>query len=151
MDKEFFVSELSAHSSMLYRIAYTILRDDDACKDALQDTALKAWEKRDTLRNPQYFRTWATRILINTCYEQQRKRRRVVLVEDVPEPSISPPDPFLDLLIASLPEKQRLVLVLYHSEGMSYAEIASALRLPITTVRSRLHAAREQLRKELAE
>lgn len=42
MDKGFFVGELEAHSGMLYRVAYTILRNDETCKDALQDTALKA-------------------------------------------------------------------------------------------------------------
>ena len=56
MDKDFFVTEMDAHSAMLYRVAYTILRNDDACRDALQETALKAWEKRFTLREPQYFR-----------------------------------------------------------------------------------------------
>lgn len=65
MDKGFFVGELEAHSGMLYRVAYTILRNDETCKDALQDTALKAWEKRHSLREERYFRTWATRILIN--------------------------------------------------------------------------------------
>ena len=42
MDKDFFVQELEARSGMLYRVAYTILHDDDACRDALQDAALKA-------------------------------------------------------------------------------------------------------------
>lgn len=44
MDKTFFVEEIEAHSGMLYRVAYSILRNDDACRDALQDTALKAQE-----------------------------------------------------------------------------------------------------------
>ena len=66
MDKDFFVEEIEAHSGMLYRVAYTILRDDDACRDALQDAALKAWEKRSTLREERFFLTWITRILINT-------------------------------------------------------------------------------------
>ena len=46
MDKDFFVEELQTHHAMLYRVAYTILQNDDACCDALQDAALKAWEKR---------------------------------------------------------------------------------------------------------
>ena len=66
MDKDFFVQELEAHSGMLYRVARTILHDDDACRDALQDAALKAWEKRRSLREERFFRTWITRILINT-------------------------------------------------------------------------------------
>ena len=149
MDKDFFVKEIEAHSGMLYRVAYTILRNDDACKDALQDTALKAWEKRGTLKELRYFRTWITRILINTCYDTQRKRRRMVSIEDVPEPQVAAPDISLAMALQSLPEKLRLPLVLYYSEGLTYAEIAQTLRLPMATVRGRIHCAKGQLRKEL--
>ena len=149
MDKDFFVKEIEAHSGMLYRVAYTILRNDDACKDALQDTALKAWEKRRTLKELRYFRTWITRILINTCYDTQRKRRRMVSIEDVPEPQVAAPDISLAMALQSLPEKLRLPLVLYYSEGLTYAEIAQTLRLPMATVRGRIHRAKGQLRKEL--
>ena len=149
MDKDFFVQELEARSGMLYRVAYTILRSDDACKDALQDTALKAWEKRGTLKELRYFRTWITRILINTCYDTQRKRRRMVSIEDVPEPQVAAPDISLAMALQSLPEKLRLPLVLYYSEGLTYAEIAQTLRLPMATVRGRIHRAKGQLRKEL--
>lgn len=149
MDKDFFVREIEAHSGMLYRVAYTILRNDDACKDALQDTALKAWEKRHSLREPRFFRTWITRICINTCYDTQRKRRRFLSIEEIQEPQVSAPDISLALALQSLPEKLRLPLVLYYSEGLSYAEIAETLRLPITTVRGRIHRAKGELRKEL--
>ena len=149
MDKDFFVKEIEAHSGMLYRVAYTILRNDDACKDALQDTALKAWEKRGMLKELRYFRTWITRILINTCYDTQRKRRRMVSIEDVPEPQVAAPDISLAMALQSLPEKLRLPLVLYYSEGLTYAEIAQTLRLPMATVRGRIHRAKGQLRKEL--
>ena len=149
MDKAFFIQEIEAHSGMLYRVAYTILRNDDACKDALQDTALKAWEKRATLRETRYFRSWITRILINTCYDTQKKHRRIVSLDSIPEPYTAPPDPTLALALQSLPERLRLPLVLCYSEGMSYEEIAQALRLPLTTVRGRIHRAKAELRKEL--
>lgn len=149
MDREFFIREIEAHSGMMYRVAYTILRNDDACRDALQDAALKAWEKRNTLRGEAFFRTWVTRILINTCYDTQRKRRRLVSLDDIPEPSIAPPDPSLALALQSLPPKLRLPLVLCYSEGMSYEEIAQTLHLPVSTVRGRIHRAKGELRKEL--
>lgn len=149
VDKDFFVQEIEACSGMLYRVAYTILRNDDACKDAMQDTALKAWEKRYTLRETRYFRTWVTRILIHTCYDTKRKRNRIVSLEEVPEPSASPPDVLLAMALEALPEKLRLPLVLCCSEGMTYAEAAEALHVPVATVRGRIHRARAQLRKEL--
>lgn len=149
MDKEFFVRELEAQSAMLYRVAYTLLRDDHACEDALQDTALKAWEKRNALREPRYFRTWVTRICINACRDIQRRGRRVVCLEEFPEMASAPPDPTLDLVLAALPEALRLPLVLCCCEGMTYAEIATTLHLPVPTVRGRIHRAKMELRKEL--
>lgn len=151
MDKAFFIREIEACSGMLYRVAYTILRNDDACRDALQDAALKAWEKRHTLREERYFRTWLTRILIRTCYDAQRKRGRFVSLEAIAEPASPPPDPSLELALASLPEKLRLPLVLCCCEGMTYAEAAQALHISLSAVRSRIHRAKGELRKELDE
>lgn len=149
MDKDFFVREMEAHSGLMYRVAYTILRNDDACRDAMQDAALKAWEKRHTLREQRYFRTWVTRILINTCYDTQKKRRRIVSLEEIAEPSTPPPNLELSLALQALPEKLRLPLVLCYSEGMSYQEAADALHLPVATLRGRIHRAKGELRKEL--
>lgn len=149
MDKDFFVREIAKCSGTLYRVARAILQDDDACADAMQETALKAWEKRHTLREERYFRTWVTRICINTCRSMRSARRRIVSIEDVPEPSAAPYDPALDMALAALPENLRLPLMLCYSEGMTYAEIATMLRLPLATVRGRIHRAKKELRKEL--
>ena len=80
MNKETFVKEIESATGMLYRVAFTILRNDDACKDAIHDATLKAWEKRSTLREDRYFRTWITRILINTCYNTLKIHPSILLV-----------------------------------------------------------------------
>ena len=149
MNKDFFVREVDAATGMLYRVAYTILRNDDACKDAVQDTVLKAWEKRYTLRDESRFKAWMIRILSNTCYNILRKRKRMVYLDEIPEPSISPPDPSLDMALSSLPEKYRLPIMLFYVEGMQYSEIAEAMHLPLTTIRGRIYVAKDMLRKEL--
>lgn len=149
MNKETFIQEVDAATGKLYRVAYTILRNDDACKDAVQDTVLKAWEKRAALREPQYFGTWITRILINTCYSMQRKRLKFVSISAVPEPRVDPPDLSLSLALQALPEKLRLPFVLCYCEKMSYAEIGSILHLPVATVRGRIYRAKQVLKKEL--
>ena len=151
MDKDFFVREIEANCEKLYRVAWTLLRNNDDCRDALQETALKAWEKRHTLRQPQFFSTWLTRILINECRNIQRRQRRTLPLEQAPEAASPPPDPTLSLALQSLPEKLRLPLALQYSEGMSYAEIARALRTTEASVRGRIHRAKEQLRRELEE
>lgn len=152
MDKSYFTAEIEACSDMMYRVAWSILRNNADCEDALQDAALRAWEKRGRLRDERFFRTWITRILINACYDTQRKRRRTVPLDEIPEQAAaSAPDPALALALEALPEKLRLPLVLCYSEGMSYEEAADALRIPVTTLRGRIHRGKEQLRKELSE
>ena len=150
MERKFFIAEIETCSDMMYRVAWSILRNDADVQDALQDAVLKAWEKRDKLRDEKFFRTWITRILINACYDTQRKRRRIVSMDEIPESTVSnAPDPDLALALQALPEKLRLPLVLCYSEGMSYEEAADVLRIPITTLRGRLRRGKEELRKEL--
>ena len=65
LERKFFIAEIETCSDMMYRVAWSILRNDADVQDALQDAALKAWEKRDKLRDEKFFRTWITRILMN--------------------------------------------------------------------------------------
>ena len=149
MDRERFIAEIEACSGMLYRVAWSILRNNADCEDALQDAALKAWEKRNRLREERYFRSWITRILINACYDTQRKRRRTVPLDEMAEQAAAASDPALAMALEAIPEKLRLPLVLCYSEGMTYEEAASALRIPVSTLRGRIHRGKNELRKEL--
>ena len=149
MDKEFFVREIDRNSGKLFRVAYSLLQNREDCRDAMQECALKAWEKRSTLRQEQYFATWITRILINECRNIQRRRKRTVPMDQVPEPGLEPPDRALSLALQALPERFRLPLVLQCSEGMSYQEIAQTLGVTEAAVRGRIHRAKKMLRKEL--
>ena len=75
MTKDQFVQEIEAHTGVMYRVAFTILRNDEDCKDAMSDATLKAWEKRNSLRDITRFRAWMIRIVTNTSYNQLRKRK----------------------------------------------------------------------------
>ena len=150
MDRGFFIAEIETCSDMMYRVAWSILRNEADVQDALQDAVLKAWEKRDKLREEKYFRTWMTRILINVCYDTQRMHRKTVPLDRIPAQDLSSaPDPDLAMALESLPEKLRLPLVLCYSEGMTYEEAADVLRIPMTTLRGRIRRGKKELRKEL--
>lgn len=151
MTKEQFVREIEQNTGVMYRVAFTLLRNDEDCKDAMSEATLKAWEKQYNLRDNERFKAWIIRILTNTCYNMVRKRKRIVSLEDIIEPAVPPPEPFLDMALQTLPEKLRLPLMLYYSEGMQYCEIADALHLSLSTVRGRIHMAKARLRKELEE
>ena len=149
VDREFFITAIETCSDMMYRVAWSILRNEADVQDALQDAVLKAWEKRDKLREEKYFRTWMTRILINVCYDTQRMHRKIVPLDKIPVQGSSAPDPDLAIALEALPEKLRLPLVLCYSEGMTYEEAADVLRIPMTTLRGRIRRGKKELRKEL--
>ncbi len=149
LEKEAFVQRIDDLADTMWCIAYSILRNREDCKDALQETALKAWSKRDSLRDQACFRPWVLRILINECHNVLRQYKRTVPMEDVPTGSVDPPDPTLRLTLLSLPEKIRVPLVMRHLEGMSEREIAQIYHLPESTIRGRIHRAKKMLRREL--
>ena len=151
MDKESFVRQLDGRAESLYRVAWAILGSNADVADALQETALRAWQHRSSLRSQEHFGTWVTRICINVCRGMLRRRRLVLPLEAAPEASLPPPDVALSLALQALPEPLRLPLMLQYAEGMSYQEIARVLRLPESTVRGRIARAKNQLRKELGE
>ena len=149
MNRDDFAASVIEYTDRMYRIARTILRNDEDCRDAMQEAALRAWEKRHSLREERYFATWLTRILINECRNIQRKRKRLVSIEEIAEPAVQAQDPALAIALQHLPEKLRLPLMLHASEGLSYDEISTVLHLPKSTITGRIHRAKQQLRKEL--
>lgn len=149
MNRDDFAARVVAQTDRMYRIAWTLLRSDEDCRDAMQEAALRAWEKRHTLREKKYFATWLTRILINEARSIQRKRRRFVPLEEAVTTCAPPKDLTLSLVLQKLPENLRLPLVMHALEGMSYEEIGKVLRLPHSTIAGRIHRAKQQLRKEL--
>ena len=151
LEQEFFEKEAAACTEMLYRVAYTILRNDADCQDAVQDALLKAWAGRNRLRNEQYFRTWLVRILINASHDMLRKRKQTASPNLLPEPLEAFPDLSLSEALGRLPEKLRVPLMLCYSENMTHQEISRVLHLPVTTVQSRLRQGKRLLRKELKE
>ena len=151
MDKEEFTRAVLEYESTLYRVAKSMLGSEADCADAAQNALLRAWEKQHTLRDTAYFKTWLTRILINECRAMLRQRARFVpLEEEAAEGEIAPErDSGLYEAVMGLDVKYRVPFVLYYIEGFRTREIASMLKLPEGTVKTRLRRAREILRKEL--
>lgn len=153
-DAEAFVRLMEERKQSLYKIARSFFRSPMDAEDAVAQTVLDCWEKLDTLKNPAYFKTWLTRILINNCNSIIRERERVVLPGELPEPAPREDEHggmFFDELMALLPESYRPVMQLYYGEGFRAREIAQLLGLPVGTVTVRLKRGRERLEKYLRE
>ncbi len=134
----------------MYRVAWSILRSEMDCGDAMQECVLKAWTSRHKLRDEALFPTWIIRILINECRNIQRKQKKYHFAAEVAHGAECPfPDTDLQSAIDGLPEKLRLPFVFHHVTGYSVREVAGLLRLPASTIRDRLYRARKALRIEL--
>ena len=151
MDREEFTRAVLEYENTLYRVAKSMLGSEADCADAAQNALLRAWERLHTLRDPAYFKTWLTRILINECRAILRQRARYSPLEAEIAEDEAAPEHSSELYeaVMGLEQKYRLPVVLYYIEGFRTAEIAAMLRLPEGTVKTRLRRAREILRKEL--
>lgn len=149
MTKDNYIRQVTENKQKMYRIAFTILKNDADVQDALQEAALKAWEKLHTLRDESFFSTWLTRILINESYQILRRKKRVIVMEQLPEAPAPSQGLTLKLLMETLPDKLRLPFVMKHAEGMKTEDIAYTLGTTPSAVSSRIHRAKTLLRKEL--
>lgn len=145
-DPDAFTELILSYTQNLYRTAKAILMNDEDAADAIQEAVLVCWEKLGGLKEDRYFKTWMTRILIHKCYEIIRKNHGVIYMDELPERGAEQESNLeWEEAMGTVDDKYRLVLVLYYAEGFCTREIAKMLKLPDSTVRTRLARGREQL------
>ncbi len=137
-----------------YRLATLLLGSEAEAQDATQDAAAAAWARFATLRDRDRFEPWFQRILVNTCRDRLRSRRRIrtLTLEDAVEPAA--PDSIgrmaeqdaLRRAIETLSPDHRTVVVLRYYADLSLEEIADRTGERLGTVKSRLHYALDALR-----
>lgn len=153
-DETSFVKLMERNKQGMYKVAKAYLHYEEDVADAMQETILTCYEKLDTLREPQYFKTWMTRILINKCKNILRKNRELRLTEELPETgewdAAQENLEFMELL-QSMDEKYRTILILYYVEGFNTREIAELLEMNEHTVKTRLVRARKRFAQEYQE
>ena len=121
--------------------------------DAVDETVYKGLRGLRGLRQPEFFATWLTRILLNECHKELRRRKRLAPEETLPE--TAGPDAYDSLplkeAVRRLPEDLRAVIILRFFSGLSQAETAAALEVPQGTVATWQRRALQLLRLELGE
>jgi RNA polymerase sigma-70 factor (ECF subfamily) len=152
---------MRAYQDMVYSTAYRLCGNDKQAEDIAQETFLKAYEHFDDLRRSPAAGGWLKTVTTNlTLNHLTRYRKRWRLFSEMP-PEVdldrAQPDTVLadigaeerrhliDAAIARLPEQQRLALVLYHFEGLSYDEIAAKLRASLAKIKTDIRRARAAL------
>ncbi len=156
-------SELALVSiGRLYVVARLILRDDSRAEDATQEALVAAWRRLAGLRDPDRFEAWLHRLLVNACYREARKDRRLGSIEvnvdtlSMPEAPRAVDEGFnladrdqIERGFRRLDVDQRTVLVMHYYLGFSLDDAAEVLGVPPGTVRSRLHRAINAMRAAL--
>jgi RNA polymerase sigma factor (sigma-70 family) len=163
-DKERYSELVNRYQKMVYAIAWSHLGDSDLCKDAAQDTFIKAFRYLGALNNPEKFSAWLSRITRNVCSTLLRQRRREVAhyrewkhQQPVATQPAHEPEPRETLeetvqkALAGLPPQQRECLVMFYLEGKSIQEASALLGIRESAMKTRLHRARQALREHLEE
>jgi len=159
------------YEKRVYNFAYRLAGKQSDAEDVAQEAFIRVFNSIGTFRGEANFSTWLFKIVTNV-YLDERKRAKahmtvplddyIELEEDTVTRQIEDTGPTPDLIaqeherdeilqkaIQTLPEYQRVMVVLYHFHGKSYEEIAEVMNLPIGTVKSRLNRARLALKEKL--
>lgn len=158
------------HNRRLFRAVRSILRDDDAAQDAMQEAYVRAYTHLDSYREQGNFAAWLTRIAVNEALMRRRKDRRYVPLEGSAsgdeEDTVQQQEAsheitpeglagggelrrLIENAVDRLPDGFRAVFVLRAIEQLSVNEVATCLDIPQATVRTRFHRARELMRRDL--
>ncbi len=146
----------------LFRFLKRLLGDEEAARDACQETLLKAFLNVSRLRDPRHFRSWMHQIAVNLCRDRGRSARRdaadpshAVAVEDGDRLEARGGETDLSLVLRQvlerLPLDQRTAILLREVQGFNSVEIARITGVPATTVRSRIYYGLRALRGMLPE
>jgi RNA polymerase sigma-70 factor, ECF subfamily len=166
-DDDAFRVLFETHKDRVYSIALRYSGNSTAAMDIAQDTFVKLLSNIGQFRGDSSFESWLYRLVVNTCLDHHRKRRRFLpLLEDGLEEALdifrAPRESALhemlreeqtervQQVVAQLPEEQRIVVVLRYTDGLSYEQIADLLGCRRGTVASRLNRAHKALERRLS-
>lgn len=159
-DPDAFGELVARHAPMARRVAHAVLENEQDADDAAQDGFLSAWQAIGRYDARRAFRPWLMQIVVNSARDLRRRRkvRTTEPLEFVAATSRDNPAReagALDLgeklkaALATLPERQRLAVVLFDAEGYPQSEIAQLLGIPEGTVKSDVFHGRRALRRVL--
>lgn len=150
LTEEKFITEFDNLKKELYRFAYLYLRSEASALEAVDETVFLAYKNLSKLKQPEYFKTWITRILINVCKKELKRSKRVSPIEASPELTHQDFDALpLKVAIDKLPKELQIIINLRYFNHYTLIETAEILKLPQGTVATRQRKALALLRLEL--
>lgn len=147
-----FAERIETARGKLYRTAMLYMNSRALALDVLDEAVYKGLCSHKKIRSPEYFDTWMTRILINECYNELRRQKRICPMEELPETAAREFDSLpLKEAVRHLPRDLKDVVILRYFSGLSLVETAQVLKIPQGTAASRQRKALSLLRLELQE
>jgi RNA polymerase sigma-70 factor (ECF subfamily) len=155
-DGDAFASLIGDHESMVFSIAWHFFADRNRSEEIAQDVFLQLYRNLERIESRAHLVFWLRQVTSRRCIDEVRRAgpRRISL-DDAPDVPIAPAagDPLasrrLRELVASLPERQRLMVTLRYQEDLDPAEISRIVGMPVNTIKSHLHRALLALRKKM--
>ncbi len=141
----------------IYRLAYVYVKNKDDALDVVQEVAYQSFKKIDTLKKPEYFKTWLMKITINCALNVIRKNKKVVLLKPDFEVLMGTEEEDLLLslslqeLMDFLQEDEKSVILLRFYHDHTLKEISDILEIPLGTAKTVLYRALNKLRKNYKE
>ncbi|MEK6607958.1 MAG: sigma-70 family RNA polymerase sigma factor [Myxococcota bacterium] len=169
-DQDAFRQLVERHERRAYAVALRVVRNPDEARDIVQEAFIKAWRKLDGFHGTSLFSTWLHRIVMNVGIDHKRREKRVEEYDDKVArgeavdgdenilPRMLDANPAKNLgrrelaeqmnrALTELSPEHRAVLVMREVEGMSYKEIAKAMKCAKGTIMSRLFHARRRMQR----
>ncbi|UOQ86898.1 sigma-70 family RNA polymerase sigma factor [Gracilibacillus salinarum] len=154
-NEEAFETLVKKESEKLYKTAFLYVRNKEDALDVLQETIYKAFISIDQVKQPQFFYTWLTKILIRTAYDVINKRKKVVfdeeLIRNISDDSYVDAEEKMDMLnaISALSKHYQTVIILFYYHGFTIDEIAETMGKPANTIKTYLRRAKMELKKSI--
>ncbi|MEK4538219.1 sigma-70 family RNA polymerase sigma factor [Peribacillus sp. FSL K6-1552] len=156
-DDKAFLKLFQQYEEDIYRMAYVYVKNESDALDVVQEVAYRSFKKIETLKYPEYFKTWLIKIAITCSIDLVRKNKNVVQLKPEYDECISFEDEDIPLsitlqeLLDQLNEDEKSIVILKFYEGYSFKEIADLLNMPIGSAKSVLYRALGKLRKQFKE
>ena len=144
---------MQQHKEALYRTSLAFLKNEHDALEAIQEVTYRAYKKIHTVKEPSYIKTWLTRITMNYCQDQLKKKKRQVCSEPFMNTIVMNNSEQIELQEALdlLTEKDQQLVYMKYFQDAKIKDIAVMENIPEGTVKSRLHKIMKTLRQHLKE
>ena len=160
-DRDAFAEIVHRHQQAMFNAAYRVLGNVHDAEDATQEAFIRAYQFFGRFDPDRPLAPWLIRIVINVCLNRVEGQKYTSVLDDeispAPDPSPGPEmqtvirdrDDAIRYELSRLPPRYRLVIELRHFQGLSYEEIATELKRPLSDIKSDLFRARKLLAERL--